>query len=200
MTAWIHAAKITKKYIIDMLNSMFLEKSVHWTGEDQFHKLVLLDHTDDGGLITESRGAFLVHAKLPWAIRILVTKEEDSSQRVCYRVTTIKDRISFSDPHKNCLPPSELQLDFSIADLNLGLSDWTSYSFCDNLYSTCNSDTSDKERLFNLLKFMLDSSVHTKDDISLFEDLVGDGKNYPPIAGDLHYSAIYSQSVSEDGE
>lgn len=194
-----HAVKITKKYIIDMLNAMFFEESVHWTGIDQFHKLVILDQTEDGGMKTEVRGAFLVHEKLPWALRVLITKEEDTFQRVCYRVTTLKERVAFSDPHKNCIPPSDVYLDFSIADLNLGLADWTSYSFHDNIEDKFRSDPVHIERVFSLLKFILNSSVHTKDDAAaLFEDLVGDGKNYAPIAGDLHYEAVYAKESKID--
>jgi len=185
--------KVTKRYIIDMLNAILFEQTVNWEGIDQFNQMAIVAQEEDGATKLESRGGFFVHDKLPWALRVLATVEEDTSQRVCYRICTIKDRVVFSKPQKNCLPPTDLVLDYSIADLNLGLADWTSYSFHDNIQNPYSSDVSHVERIFSLLKFLLSSSLHTKDDVDLFSDLVNARESQPPVAGDIHYSAVYKR-------
>jgi len=176
--------KITKKYIIDYLNALCFESSVSWSGCDQFNEMVLFTSEEDNGVKEEQRGALLVHKRFPHALRMLVTVKEDTKQQVCYRITDIKDEIKLSDPNKKIIPYSDMHIDFSITDLNLGIDEISSYSFCDNI-------NGNKYRIINLLNFILNCHVITTEDRNIFEDLFDDVLSYPAITGETHYKPIY---------
>jgi hypothetical protein len=179
--------KLTKKYIIDFLNAMFFSNTVSWDSDDQFNQLPILEEETDTGRHFEQRGVLLIHKKYPWAIKILITVLEDTKQQICYRIVGIKDKVSIEDPKKICIPFDGLHIDFSISDLNLGVQESTSYSFCDNLGNLTT-------RVFALLRFLLDATFVAFDQRDLFEDLLVENISQPPLGGDIHYAPIYGVS------
>lgn len=176
--------KITKKYIIDYLNALCFENTVSWCGCDQYNEMPIFHEEEEEGQKQEQRGALLVHKRFPHAIRMLITVKESIKQQVCYRVADIKNQIKLDDPNKKVIPFAGLVVDFSIADLNLGLEDVSSYSFCDNINGS-------KDRIVSLLKFILNCSVIGMDEKSIFEDLLLDMASQIPVPGDSHYKPIY---------
>jgi len=159
--------KITKKYIIDYLNALCFENTISWAGCDQVNEMPLFTDEDDGGQKQEQRGALLVHKRYPHAFRMLITIAETAKQQVCYRITDIKKQIKLDDPNRKVIPFSDMHLDLSIADLNLGLEEVSSYSFCDNI-------NGNKDRIISLLKFLLDCFVIVVEEKNIFEDLLLD--------------------------
>jgi len=176
--------KITKKYIIDYLNALCFESTVSWCGCDQYNEMPIFYEEEEEGQKQEQRGALLVHKRFPHALRCLISTKEDTKQQVCYRIINIKKQIKLDDPNRKVIPFAGLVVDFSIADLNLGLEDVSSYSFCDNINGSNN-------RIINLLKFLLNCFVIVLDERKFFEDLLKDMISFPPIAGDQHYKPIY---------
>lgn len=176
--------KITKKYIIDYLNALCFENTVSWAGCDQYNEMPLFSEEEEEGQKQEQRGCLLVHKRYPHALRCLVNVKEFIKQQVCYRITDIKKQIKLDDPNRKVLPFAGLVVDFSIADLNLGLEDISSYSFCDNI-------NGNKDRIISLLNFLLNCSVIVLDERNIFADLFNDILSFPPIAGDIHYKPIY---------
>lgn len=182
--------KITKKYIIDYLNAFCFENTISWCGCDQFHEMLIFWEEEGEGQRQEQRGCLLVHKRFPHALRMSIFVKEDMKQQICYRITDIKKQIKLEDPKKKVIPFAGMHLDFSITDLNLGLEDISSYSFCDNI-------NGNKERIINLLKFLLNCFVVVVDDKTIFEDVLNDVLSMPAIAGDQHYKPIYG--VEKDG-
>jgi len=176
--------KITKKYIIDYLNALCFENTVSWCGCDQFNEMPLFNAEDDGGQKQEQRGCLLVHKRFPQALRMLITSVETAKQQVCYRIVDIKKQIKLDNPNRKVIPFSYIRLDLSISDLNLGLEDLSSYSFYDNINES-------KDRIIDLLRFLLDCSVFVIDERELFEDLFNDIFSFSPLPGDVHYKPIY---------
>jgi len=184
--------KVTKRYIIDVLNFMLFRGIVGWDGIDQYNSLPIFHSEEDGPVRIENRGALLIHNKYPWALRLLVTFEDGTNQKVSYRIVAPKNKISVHNPQRVLLPPSNLNLDFSIADVNLGLEDATSYSFFDNFNSTGEIS---KEVIFSFLTFLLNAEFFAKQEKEIFEDLLLDTCSFPPSSGDIHYSPIYGAGI-----
>jgi len=179
-----HIKLLTKKYLIDYLNALCFGETLTWDGVDSYNSMVLLSSEDDNGTHTEQRGALFVHKKFPMALRLLVTAVESSKQQICYRLTGIEDKISIDDPKKVVHPNEYLTLDYSIADLNLGIHDVSSYSFCSNVKKSDNS-------MFKLLSFVIDSAFVVKDDFKVYESLLNESLSYPPLSDDIHYSPLF---------
>lgn len=177
--------KLTKRYIVDFLNALFFSRAVAWDGDDQYNQIPLLTESEDLGQRDEQRGVLLVHKKYNHALRLLITVTEDTSQKVCYRITNLKEKLLLDDPKKVCNPMEIPHLDFVIADLNLGIQEASSYSFLDTGKETSS------QRVFSLLSFLLESIPVIHQQENLFEDLLMETKSWPPYAGDAHYSPIY---------
>lgn len=178
--------KLTKKYIIDFLSNMFFSELVSWDGDDQFNQLPILSSDDSGEAREEQRGALLVHKKHAWGLRLLVTVVDSTRMRICYRITNLKNKLPIDILNKVCYPFEFVNIDFSISDLNFGAYDPTEYSFCDNT----NSNSIDK--LFSLLKFVLDCEFIAVEDQALFDDILDQPLNNPPFSGEQHYCPVYA--------
>ena len=179
--------KITKRYVLDFLNALFFSRTVSWDGDDQYNQLPILASNEEEGKREEQRGVLLVHKKYTYSVRVLLSVVEDSSQKICYRISNIKDKIVLDSPRKVCSPLEVPDLDFSIADLNLGIQEASAYSF---------ADLGDRgsSRVFSLLSFLLESYPVVYDDPSLFDDIKMDQESWPPYSGDVHYRPIYGVS------
>lgn len=180
--------RITKKYIIDMLDAILFSNELTWGGIDQFNELPILNMEEDRKAQIEQRSALFLHRRSPMALRVLVTAMEAISKRVCYRITSIREKLEVVELRRIFLPTEQMYLDFSIADTNLGLVQDSSYSFAINF-----DFKSDKEKsiIFNLLRFLLDSEFYAYDDSALFKDLLDDVLSMPPIPGDQHYKLVF---------
>lgn len=184
--------KLTKKYIVDFLNALCFSNTVSWDGDDQFNELPIFTTEIEEGHREEQRGALLVHNKYSWALRLLVTVIEDTKQQICYRITGLKQIVTLDDPKRVCIPFELLDIDFSIADLNLGMQEPSSYSFSDNIVK--NADSS---RVFALLRFLIESSLLASDDRKLFEEILVDTLSFPPFSGDTHYIPVYGVQTKD---
>lgn len=184
--------KLTKKYIVDFLNALCFSNTISWDGDDQFNEFPIFSTETEERRREEQRGALLVHNKYAWALRVLVTVIEDTKQQVCYRITGLKNLVKLDNPERVCVPFDALDIDFSIADLNLGMQEPSSYSFADNITADIN-----RARIFSLLRFLLDSSLIASDDKELFEGLLIDTLSFPPFSGDGHYVPVYGVQVKE---
>lgn len=174
---------ITKKYLINLLNSLLFSNTLCWDGEDQYDYLPILQTNEDEGL--EQRAALLVHKKLPLALKLIVSVvSEDTCKKVCYRLKSITEDIYVDAVNKTVRPFDTLELDFSIADLNLSVRDDSSLSFHDFFGKSSG-------RIFSLLKFLLDSDLIVLRDPKLFADLVVEDGSYPPVSSDLHFDPVF---------
>lgn len=180
--------KLTKKYIIDMLNAILFSNVLAWDGVDQYNELPIVGVEDDKKTKVEQRSALFLHRKQPMALRVLVTASQHMSQKVCYRIVGIKKKLETEDPRRTFLPMEQMYLDFSIADTNLGLMQDSSYSFSINFDCAIEKE---KSVVFNLLRFMLDSEFVAYDDPELFADLLIDIESQPPVSGDPHFKLVY---------
>lgn len=179
-----HIKLLTKKYIIDYLNALCFGETLTWDGVDQYNSMVLLSSEDDADVHTEQRGALFVHKKFPMALRLLVTAVEGLQQKICYRITGIEEKISIDDPRKIVYPTDFLTVDYSVSDLNLGIQDVSSYSFCSNVKK-------DEASMFKLLSFIIDSAFVVKDDFKVYKNLLNEHLSYPPLSDDIHYSPLF---------
>jgi hypothetical protein len=179
-----HIVTITKRYIIDYLNALCFSNIMVWDDHCQYNALPLFHIDLDEGSRCEQRGALLVHKHNPWALRMLVTAQDDNRKSICYRITSIEETIQIDDPKRIVRPFDSLKLDFSISDLSLGTREDSSYSFYDRYGNSVG-------RTVNLLRFLLDSMFVSYNDPKLFSDLLIDMMSAPPISGDLHYNPLY---------
>lgn len=179
--------KLTKRYILDFLNALFFSRTVSWDGDDQYNQLPIVSSEEEDGKREEQRGVLLVHKKYTYSVRTLISVVEDSSQKVCYRISNVRNKVVLDNPRKICSPLEVPDLDFSISDLNLGIQEASAYSF---------ADLGDRgsSRVFSLLSFLLESYPVVHEDISIFEDLKMDQESWPPYSGDSHYKPIYGVS------
>jgi len=180
-----HIVTITKRYIIDYLNALCFSDVMVWDDVCQFNELPLVHVDLEEDSRCEQRTALLVHKSSPWALRMLVTAQEENRRSVCYRITTINDTINIDDPKRVVRPFDSLKLDFSISDLSLGTREDSSYSFYDRYGNSIS-------RTVHLLKFLLDSMFVSYNDPKLFADLLMDMHSAVPLSGDMHYNPIYS--------
>lgn len=180
--------KLTKKYIIDMLNAILFSNVLNWNGIDQYNELPIISIEDDKKAKVEQRSALFLHRKHPIALRVLVTATENIGQKVCYRLAGIKEKIEVEELRRVFLPMEQMYLDFSIADTNLGVMQDSSYSFSINFDRKSDKD---KNIVLNLLRFLLDSELIAYDDKDLYKDLIDDIKSLPPVPGDPHFKPVY---------
>lgn len=176
----------TKRYVIDLLNSLCFANTISWDSTDQYNMLPIFSSSEEES--QEQRGAFLVNLHKPHALRLLVTTQISSLHQVCYRLVDIKKPVQINNPSKVCFPLDGADVDFSISDLNLGTRELSSYSFSNN---TTVDHLVSKEKLFSLVRFLLDSAFVILEDSELFKDLLTDTVSLPPISGDAHYIPIY---------
>jgi hypothetical protein len=175
-----YKVRLTKRFIIDMLNAMCFSATICWDGNDQFHQLPIFNCEEENkSQRTEQRGAILVHKAQPHAVKLLVTAHIGDKQQVCYRLTGIDKPIDVEEFRKTCYPIKAASLDFSMSDTELGIEKESSYCFS-------------QERVFLLLKFLLDSHFLALDDKKLFKSLLNDAISFPPVPGDLHFKPVYA--------
>jgi len=185
---------ITKKYLIDLLNSMCFANTICWGGIDQFNELPIFTSSKRPDSRNEQRGALLVHNKMNTALRLLVTIVDEKLSKVCYRVAPLKALVALDQPKRVLLPLEYVQIDVSMADLNLGLRQDSSCTFSLNL----DRFFDEKILVFGLLQFVLDSSFYSYSDREVFEDLLDDVISYPPVPGDGHYKPVYAVTLRDD--
>lgn len=184
--------KMTKRYIIDLLNSLCFSNTVSWDGVDNYNSFPLFSSGNESDP-QEQRGFFLVDTRKPVALRVLITMQDVSMFKVCYRIKNIPSAIQFDNPTKICYPmSSSVGIDFSIADLNVGVEEVGAYSFSDN---TTVDHIASQDRLFNLVKFILNSALVVKEDPDLFSDMLNELASQIPQAGDIHYKPVYEVVV-----
>jgi len=183
-----HIEKITKKYIIDYLNTLLFANTVLWDGVDQFHELPILHATNEDGYRTEQRGGLFVDRKTSRALRMSVVATESTVQGVCYRCVGLKEACRVDEGNKIYYPLDGIVIDVSIADLSLGAKDPSSYSFCDNTNE--NGDITNA-RLFALLRHILGSAFLAITNEELFKDLINEALSTPPLVSDPHYKPVF---------
>jgi len=181
-----HILALTQKYILDMFNGMFFHNTLKWGGVDQYNELYILSGDDNSETRTEQRGCLLVANRTLTALRVIVTVVDSAQVRACYRVLGLENSLEVGN--KRLLPYEYASIDFSISDSNLSLRQDSSGTFSCN----CSGTLDDKrEKTFRLLQFMLNSSLLTIDDRTIFEGRIDDVLNYPPYPGDAHYQPIF---------
>jgi hypothetical protein len=183
-----HIGKITKKYIIDFLNALLFSNAVLWDGDDQFNELPIFETTTEEGLRTEQRGALFVNRKNSKALRLSVVATETTIQRVCYRISGLHEPLRINEDKRLYYPLDGIVIDVSIADLNLGNSDPASYSFSDNTNSTGRLNN---ERIFTVLRYLLNSVFITIEEKEIFADLLDHHLSLPPLPSDPHFKPVY---------
>lgn len=189
-----HVERITKKYIIDFLNALLFSNTVLWDGDDQYNELPIFDASNDGKFRTESRGALFVNKRVSRAVRVLVTVHESTRQRICYRIKGLNAPTKIDGDSNLFYPLENVAIDFSVCDLNLGLSDPSSYSFSDNV----NADgLPDASKMFTLLKYFLGATFVAIDDKEIFTDVLTDILSQPPVPSDPHYKPVFGVAPHE---
>ena len=184
-----HIERINKKYIIDFMNSMLFAHAILWDGEDQYNDLpIFANQTDSAEAQWEQRGAILVHKREQKALRLLVTATKDTTQKVCYRIKSIKDPLHLDEQRKVYYPLDNVILDFCIADLNLGVYEPSAYSFFDAAEKV---DHISIKKLFSLIEFLISCHFVSLNTKALFEDLVLDKFSFPPDALAEHYLPVF---------
>jgi len=184
MDAKKHMLIVTKRYIIEFLNSLLFANTVLWDGIDQYNELPILS---EGSSEQEQRGALLISKSGSTALRLVVTTSTLAQQSVCYRLVSPVKEVKLPEIHKIFYPFKSARIDFSIADLNLGKEEVSSYSFCDN---TTSNGSITPERLFSFLKFLITSDVYTYDYPQEFADIL-DVLSLPPCSTDPQYIPVF---------
>lgn len=180
--------KLTKRYIIDLLDTLIFSKTILWDGVDQFNEMPIFKESIEDGQKVEQRGGLFVNKKTGRALRILVTAQETTTQKVCYRLLGLNKSIRVDDGKRLFYPFEAIAIDFSVADLNLGMRDPSSYSFSDNTHKTKEATTS---RLFSLLNHILESKFITFDKEDLFTDMLDSVESLPPMPDDPHFKLVF---------
>jgi len=183
-----HVERITKKYIIDFLNAFFFAQAVLWDGDDQYNDLPIFDNQIDGHEHWEQRGALLVHRKNQTALRLLVTATKTNRQKICYRLSGIKEPVQIDEHKKVYYPLDNVVVDLCIADLNLGVYEQSAYSFFD---ASEKADHISPKRLFAIVEFLINCYYLSLDRRGLFEDLLADQFSFPPSVIDEHYLPVF---------
>lgn len=180
--------KLTKRYIIDLLDTLIFSKTILWDGVDQFNEMPIFKESVEDGQRTEQRGGLFVNKKTARAIRLLVTAQETTTQKVCYRLMSLNKSTRIDDGKRLFYPFEAIVVDFSAADLNLGMRDPSSYSFSDNTHKTKEASTS---RLFSLLGHLLESQFITIDKEDMFIDMLDSVESLPPMPDDPHFKMVF---------
>lgn len=190
-----YSTRITKDYIINLLNSLMFSQTVLWDGVDQFNELPIITSNIEEGYRLEQRGAFFVDNRYSRVLRMMVTVSEDSpgeehsSCRVCYRITGLPESIRIGTRNQTYYPFT-VPIDFSIADLRLGVK--TPFlTFADN---TDQNTKVNNNKLMALVAHLVSSSLITVYDEELFHDLTNDILSTPPTASDPHFNLVFGVS------
>jgi len=182
--------QITKKYILDTLNSLFFSNTVMWDGIDQFNQLPILTSENDKNYHYEQRGALLIHKDRFTAFRAVITVQEQSHFAACYRVANIKEPIKVllteNLVKETTIFPLHYPIDVSVSDGSVGVKAYSAVSFFNNI------DSNDSIA-FKLVPLLLNSYLIAYEDRSVFEDLLEDSRSQIPYPGDEHYSPIFSK-------
>ena len=191
---------VTKKYLIDVLNIFFFADVVVFDDKSQFNELYSMNIEEiDDNTILDQRGALFVHSVYQKGFRVLIScireklpgpslrEVEYYIKSVCYRITNINQDIVLEYPTKVIKPFDNLKIDYSIAHINFGVKEDSSYSMCDNIGYVVNPSS----RLKNLLVFILNSNLVGYQNIEVFQDLLKDSLSIPPDMDSQHYSSIY---------
>lgn len=189
-----HINKITKKYVIDMLNALIFSNSVLWDGDDQFNELPIFSNSRDGDSREEQRGAVFVSKKSSNALRMLVSVDTSISHRVCYRIVGLKHPVRIDSDKQLYYPFEGHSVDIAVADLNLGKQDPTSYSFYDNTDPTGEISNS---RLFTFVNFVTSAAFIALDNQELFADMLSDELSEPPTNSSPHYKPVFGAMNAE---
>jgi hypothetical protein len=192
-----HVERITKKYIIDFLNALLFSNTVLWDGDDQFNELPIFESSNEENMRLESRGALFVNKRVSRAVRVLVTVQESTRQRICYRIKGLNEPTKIDGGKHLFYPLENVAIDFSVCDLNLGLSDPASYSFSDNVAA---NGTPEASKMFTLLKYFLSATFVAIDDKDMFEDILTDILSQPPMPSDPHYKPVFGVNPHESSD
>jgi len=192
-----NVSRLTKRYIIDMMNATFFSEQVSWSGIDQFHQLPVIDSFDNELCTkTEVRGVVLVNRKMKTAIKMVIIMSEDirasGGFKVCYRFKSLEKQSKINE--NLFYPLSQVRVDISAADLNLGLQQDSAYCFSVN-----NNPTDESKHVSCLLSFIINSELVESDDKGVFDEFFGetDLLNYPPCVGDNHYKPVFASYESK---
>ena len=180
---------VTKKYIIDILHSMFFSDSVCFENNSQFFDLNVLKITYlDDDFVLDQRAAVFVNKYNSQCFRVLVScvRNNEHIQSICYRLVTPKEEFVLDE--KKIKLFSQLKLDYSISDISFGVKDDSSLSFCDNIGYVGDQ----KERLYSIIKFIMNSEFLGCSMQEVFSDLLTESVSLPPNVSDLHYDPIFS--------
>jgi len=186
--------RITKKYIIDYLNALLFSNKALWDGDDQFNELPIFYSSNEDGYRVEQRGALFVNKRTSRALRLSVVATESVVQGACYRLTGLPEPIRI-DEGKNLFYPLDASIDVTIADLNLGINDVSSYSFADN---TKNEGHITNKRLFAILDHMINSVFICIDSEAMFKDLINASLSLPPVPSEAHYKPVFGVTNATD--
>lgn len=187
-TTDLYIGRITKKYILDFMNTLLFANTVLWDGIDQFNELPVMYSSNEDGYRIEQRCALFINRQIPKALRLSVTVTESSVQKACYRFSGISAPLKIDDGKQLYYPLEGRVMDISMADLNLGSKDSSSYSFCDN---TNQSGTISNSRLFTLLRHVLGSTFLTVEDSTVFKDMLNTLLSTPPLSSDPHFKPVF---------
>lgn len=183
-----YTVKLTKKYIIDLLDTLIFSKTILWDGVDQFNEMPIFRSSLEEGQHIEQRGALFVNKKTCRALRVLVTAQETVTQKVCYRITGLNKSLRVDDGKRLFYPFEAVSIDLSLADLNLGMRDTSAYSFADNTHK--NKDVT-LSRLFSVLGHLINSRLIIIEKEELFSDLLESVESLPPMPDDPHFRLVF---------
>lgn len=189
-----YVGTLTKKYIIDFLNTLLFPNSVLWDGDDQYNELPLFKESTEASYRVEQRGAIFVEKKTTKALRLGVTVTQSTVQRVCYRICSLNEPLRINEEKRVYYPLDGPVIDFSVADLNLGNRDPSSYTFSDN---TVSNGQPGNKRIFAFLKYMLSAALIVIEDEDLFSDIIDQQLSAPPLPSDPHFVPVYGVSDVE---
>ena len=187
----IKVVQLTKKYIIELLNHLFFQNTMHWEGIDQFNELPILKNEDMAGGKLEQRGALIVSQHKPIAFRVLITVQDGTHLAVCYRIAPIKAslkvNISSNAINEKTVFPFATDIDMSLSDGSVGIRNISVSSF------SINSEIPDST-IFGFVSLLLDSYIIKYDDAEVFEDLLDCPLSQIPYPGDSHFKPIFYRS------
>jgi len=191
-----HIGAITKKYLIDFFNALLFPHSVLWDGDDQFNELPILKESNEASFRFEHRGALFVDKKTTKALRLSVMVTQSVAQRVCYRLCSLQEPLRINEEKRLYYPLDGPVIDLSIADLNLGNRDPSSYTFSDN---TATDGIPSNKRIFATLRYLLRAALIVIEDEELFTDLLDHQLSTPPIPSDPHFIPVFgARNVESD--
>lgn len=179
----------TKKYIIDVLNSMCFSGATTFEGKSQFFDLNTLKVTFlENEFVLDQRGALFLNKYNNLCFKLLISCVRNNSyvQSVGYRLSTPKEEFNLEE--KKIRLFSQLKLDYSIADTSFSVKDDSALSFYDNIGYIGDQ----KDRLFSILKFIMDSNFVGCYLPEVFSDVLSESISLPPSITDIHYDPIFS--------